>query len=160
MAKKSDGQEIHRLMKLAQDQGWRVEKQAGGHWGFFPKDKRRKPVFTGGTPSDHRAMKNFRAQLRRAGLVDESPQAKGKAPPAEAVAETPPHETPPLEIEPKDEPGPKVGACEEAVYLTIVVPERQIDALVEYSDLADSDLLALVKGAQAELVRRFEHHAE
>lgn len=58
--------EVARLLSLAREQRAAVRQTKSGHWQV------RVPggaiVVTGSTPSDHRAVKNFRAQLRRAGI--------------------------------------------------------------------------------------------
>lgn len=157
MAKKSDEQELRRLIGLAEEQGWRVEKTQAGHWAFYPKDKRRKPVHTGSSPSDYRAFKNLRAELRRSGLKDEPEHRKVHVPPKdpeEPMHVEPPHEAEPLDLELREHE--TIGACEAAVYVRVRVPEQMIETPVEFESLADVDLLALLRGAQAELVRRYE----
>lgn len=54
------------LFKLAKAQGWRIDRTTGGHWRLESPQKQ--VVITSGTPSDFRAVKNFRGQLKRAGL--------------------------------------------------------------------------------------------
>lgn len=56
------------IVRLALGQGWRVEQTKSSHWKFVPPDATKKIVVTGGTPSDHRALKNFLADLKRQGL--------------------------------------------------------------------------------------------
>lgn len=53
------------LIEFALNEGWRVVRTPGGHLKFTKAGLA--PVFTGSTPSDHRADRNGRAQLRRAG---------------------------------------------------------------------------------------------
>lgn len=60
--------EIKDLIRIALDQGWRVEQLRSGHWRFLPADTNVRAVVTGGTPSDPRAVKNLRSDLRRSGL--------------------------------------------------------------------------------------------
>lgn len=60
---------VKRLMKLAEKQGWDVQKLPGGHIRFVPPDKSKPMVVMGSTPtSDPRALKNLTAALRRSGL--------------------------------------------------------------------------------------------
>jgi len=60
--------ELKELVKKAGEQGWRVEMRSSGHLMFFPPDKSLSPITSGGTPSDHRALKNLKAMLKRSGL--------------------------------------------------------------------------------------------
>lgn len=53
------------LIEYALSEGWQVVRTAGGHLKFTKAGL--PPVFTGSTASDHRADRNARAQLRRAG---------------------------------------------------------------------------------------------
>jgi hypothetical protein len=62
-------------IKAAEAAGWTVEMTKNCHVKFSPPPGARDrsgspagPVFTGSTASDHRAVKNLRAQLRRSGL--------------------------------------------------------------------------------------------
>lgn len=56
------------LIAAAQDQGWDVTRKRK-HLRWVPPDPHKDMVFTAVTPSDHRALKNMRAQLRKSGLV-------------------------------------------------------------------------------------------
>lgn len=58
------------LFKLARARGWRIDRTTSGHWRLESPQKR--VVITSGTASDFRAVKNFRMNLKRAGLVGES----------------------------------------------------------------------------------------
>lgn len=53
------------LVEYALNEGWQVVRTPGGHLKFTKAGL--PPVFTGSTASDHRADRNARAQLRRAG---------------------------------------------------------------------------------------------
>lgn len=55
------------LVRAAWDAGWRVE-QGRKHIRVYPPDPTQAIVTIAGTPSDHRTVKNTRAQLRRSGL--------------------------------------------------------------------------------------------
>lgn len=46
--------------------GWRYEK-GGRHPKLYPADITKSPITLASTPSDYRAIKNFIAQIRRAG---------------------------------------------------------------------------------------------
>ena len=48
--------------------GWRVRKAKHG-WVAYPADTSCSPVKYGGTPSDHRAIRNVVSGLRRGGLT-------------------------------------------------------------------------------------------
>ena len=58
-------------------QGWTVEQGRKGQTKLIPPDPTKQIVFIHGTPSDHRAMKNAIAELRRQGLMW-PPRGKGK----------------------------------------------------------------------------------
>lgn len=60
--------ELKELVRIALDQGWRVEQLRSGHWRFLPPDRKLSPVVSAGTPSDWRGLKNLRADLKRRGL--------------------------------------------------------------------------------------------
>lgn len=62
----SPNKELNDLIVLAEGNGWQVVKAKSGHLHFTPPEGR--TYVTGSTPSDHRAILNFRAKLRRAGL--------------------------------------------------------------------------------------------
>lgn len=60
--------ELSVLIKQAREQGWKVASTNGGHYkwlsplgGFF---------FTAATPSDHRALKNIKRDLRINGFIE------------------------------------------------------------------------------------------
>lgn len=56
------------LITEAEAQGWRVERTRNGHITFLSPDGQHR-IVCGGTESDHRAVRNTRARIRRAGLV-------------------------------------------------------------------------------------------
>ncbi len=62
--------DIKKIIKALTDEqlnpGWRVE-QGGKHLKAYPADKAQPMVTVPLTPSDHRSIKNLRAQLKRAG---------------------------------------------------------------------------------------------
>lgn len=68
--KKHSVQELPRetksLVDLAKEQGWEHSRTSGGHHRLVSPLGR--IVMMSGTPSDYRAVKNFRAQLKRSGL--------------------------------------------------------------------------------------------
>ena len=68
-ATRRDAREVEGLAEIAREQGWRIERTRGGHWRFVPPDPTREIVVMSGTASDWRAVRNFRAALRRSGLV-------------------------------------------------------------------------------------------
>lgn len=57
-----------KLVKALRAQGWEVEKTRGGHWKAIPPDKTQDIVHFASTPSDHRALRNTVAQLRKSGF--------------------------------------------------------------------------------------------
>lgn len=63
----SKNSEWKHLLDAAHRAEWKVRKV---HHGFmlYPQRKDRPPVVLGGTPSDHRALRNAVCELRRAGL--------------------------------------------------------------------------------------------
>jgi hypothetical protein len=65
MQKASD-KEIGRLLDVAEGGGWTVKQKRDGWMLLAPN--RRDSVMVHATNSDHRAIKNLRAKLRRFGL--------------------------------------------------------------------------------------------
>jgi predicted RNA binding protein YcfA (HicA-like mRNA interferase family) len=59
--------DLKKILREAERQGWQVRQTKNGHWQAFSPDGAG-IVTTGGTPSDHKALKNFVAQLRRYGF--------------------------------------------------------------------------------------------
>jgi hypothetical protein len=57
------------LEQAAQEQGWQTGRTRRGHLRWVPPDPTKPIVVGSGTPGDHRAMKNFLAQLRRSGFI-------------------------------------------------------------------------------------------
>lgn len=62
--------DIKRIVKALEDHrlnpGWRVERRSK-HLMAYPANKAHGPVTVPLTPSDHRSIRNLRAQLKRAG---------------------------------------------------------------------------------------------
>ena len=56
--------DLSRILDDARDRGWRAELTNGGHWRL--RGPNQALLFTGSTPSDHRAIKNLRSDIRRA----------------------------------------------------------------------------------------------
>jgi predicted RNA binding protein YcfA (HicA-like mRNA interferase family) len=59
--------ELKEIVRAAEKQGWRVKKTKKGHLMFLAPDRVNK-LTTGGTPSEHRAIDNLLAALRRYGF--------------------------------------------------------------------------------------------
>lgn len=59
--------DLKKIVQAAEKQGWRVKMTKNGHWSFYAPDGEN-IVHAGGTPSDHRALDNLVAQLRRYGF--------------------------------------------------------------------------------------------
>lgn len=59
--------EWQKLISAARAQGWTIEVRRNSHLKWVSPDG--KSVFTSSTPSDHRAVKNARRDLRKAGLM-------------------------------------------------------------------------------------------
>jgi predicted RNA binding protein YcfA (HicA-like mRNA interferase family) len=57
--------DVEQFLRVLRRDGWRVERTNGEHWKLTPPGSGRM-VFTGSTPSDHRAIKNLKAECRRA----------------------------------------------------------------------------------------------
>jgi hypothetical protein len=60
--------QLKTLIKVAEAQGWRVERRSK-HYLFFPQDRRTPPVVVPSTPSSRRTPANKLADLKRAGLI-------------------------------------------------------------------------------------------
>lgn len=65
-----------KLLKEAQKQGWSIQQGRKGQMRLVPPDPSRQIVFVHQTPSDHRAIKNAIAEMRRQGL-QWPPRGKG-----------------------------------------------------------------------------------
>lgn len=59
--------ELDQLRRLAVAQGWRVVRTNKDHYKWYAPDGKTM-VVSGSTPSDHRAIKNQKALMRRAGF--------------------------------------------------------------------------------------------
>lgn len=57
------------LISTAQSANWVVTLTNNGHWRFVPPDKDKSIVIAPGTASDHRAIANLEAELKRSGLT-------------------------------------------------------------------------------------------
>jgi predicted RNA binding protein YcfA (HicA-like mRNA interferase family) len=55
------------LQELVEVHGWRVVRTKSSHWQCYSPDGKT-IVWHSSTPSDYRATKNFKAELRRAGV--------------------------------------------------------------------------------------------
>lgn len=58
---------IRRIIRAARSAGWRIQTTRAG-WLLLPPDRSLTPVAIHRTPSDYRAHRNIRAQLRQRGL--------------------------------------------------------------------------------------------
>lgn len=58
---------LKKLLLLAVEQGWRVERAKNNHYKFYAPNGN--IVIVSSTPSDHRAFKNIERDLRINGLV-------------------------------------------------------------------------------------------
>lgn len=65
--KSSLSDETNQLIAAAMSQGWRYEESRRGHVRLYSPDGKT-IVGHSGTPSDFRAMRNFRSRLKRAGV--------------------------------------------------------------------------------------------
>lgn len=68
MGKKNYGKdkELAAIFRKLEEQGWRVELSRSCHWRCYSPDGKA-ILGMGSTPGAYTAMKNFKAQLRRAG---------------------------------------------------------------------------------------------
>jgi hypothetical protein len=57
-----------KLVGESERQGWAVERGRKGQLKLIPPDPTKQIVFIHGTPSDHRAIKNTIAEMRRQGF--------------------------------------------------------------------------------------------
>lgn len=62
----TSNKDIRRLIDECRAAGWAIDRTEGGHVVFYCPDKRVRPIYSGGTPSDVRAIRNLRAMLRAA----------------------------------------------------------------------------------------------
>lgn len=61
--------DIRPIARRARQQGWHISGTRSGHLMWVSPEGRK--LFTSSTPSDSRTIKNFRAELRRAGYREE-----------------------------------------------------------------------------------------
>ncbi|HYP23269.1 MAG TPA: hypothetical protein VEV43_06830 [Actinomycetota bacterium] len=71
------GSDWNKLLKEAERQGWTIEPGRKGQSKLVPPDPAKQIVFVHSTPSDHRALKNAVAEMRRQGL-QWPPRGKGE----------------------------------------------------------------------------------
>lgn len=57
------------IVEEAEKQGFRIDYRKGGRVMFYSPDKAKPVVTAHQTPSDHRALDNLIAQLRRSGFI-------------------------------------------------------------------------------------------
>lgn len=60
--------DLSKIIKAALSQGWRVEQTKSGYM-FFPPNRSLSPVTVHLTPSDHRAVRNFKAEMVKRGFI-------------------------------------------------------------------------------------------
>jgi predicted RNA binding protein YcfA (HicA-like mRNA interferase family) len=65
------------IAQAAKEQGWEIGRTKKGHLRYVPPDPRQPIVIGSGTPGDKRALRNFLAQLKRAGFIWPWPLEKG-----------------------------------------------------------------------------------
>jgi hypothetical protein len=58
--------DLKKILRSAEQQGWRAEKRKE-YWLLFPPDRAATPCRIAGTPSSARSMANFLACLKRKG---------------------------------------------------------------------------------------------
>ncbi len=61
--------DVKKILRAAKAQGWRIERTRKGHLRLVPPDPKAPMVIGSGNPSDHRAIRNLLAQMKRSGLV-------------------------------------------------------------------------------------------
>jgi hypothetical protein len=71
--------ELNKLIDAAWAAGWDVTMTENSHLRFLSPNREIKPIFGPTTPSDHRAVKNLRSELGRAGLTLPEKERRGLA---------------------------------------------------------------------------------
>lgn len=61
--------ETKRLVRAAEEQGWRIRETGKNHLSFRPPDRKQSCVIRAKTPSDHRADRNFLREMRKRGFI-------------------------------------------------------------------------------------------
>jgi predicted RNA binding protein YcfA (HicA-like mRNA interferase family) len=61
--------DIKKIRKALDQQGWRIEDRKGGHAMAYPPDQTKPAVVLPGTPGGGRWLQNLVAQLRRSGFI-------------------------------------------------------------------------------------------
>lgn len=79
------------LLELAEEQGWKIDRTGKNHYKLTSPEGQ--IVGHSGTPSDHRAILNFRAELKRKGLLPYVAPPMEPALPVEQEVESTPPET-------------------------------------------------------------------
>lgn len=64
--------ELRRFLRELVGRGWTVEKRKHGHYALH-NPRLKALIFAPGTPSDHRAFANLRAQIQRAERMEPTP---------------------------------------------------------------------------------------
>ena len=62
-----NARDVRDLRRVVVEQGWVVETRRSGHLAWKPP--KGSPYFSSATPSDHRALMNLKAALRRLGAA-------------------------------------------------------------------------------------------
>ena len=60
--------DTEKVLKALKEQGWRIERTKKNHYMAYPPDKSKGPVDLGGTPSDHRSIRNALSLLKQRGF--------------------------------------------------------------------------------------------
>ena len=66
--------DVEQLIHIAENQGWQVTKTKSSHWKWTSPQGA--IVFSAQTPSDLRALKNIKKELRLRGFVELKPKRK------------------------------------------------------------------------------------
>lgn len=61
--------ETKRLVRAAEEQGWRIWETGKNYLSFWPPDRKQSCVIRAKTPSDHRAERNFLREMRKRGFI-------------------------------------------------------------------------------------------
>lgn len=64
----STDKDFKKVIKAAEQQGWRCERTRNGHWRLYAPDGKN-IVHAAGTPSDRRGLDNTIAKMRQYGFV-------------------------------------------------------------------------------------------
>lgn len=133
--------DVDKLIRQLRAYGWHVDTTSRGHWKLTSPAGQ--VVIASGTPSDHRALKNLMAQLKRAGYAPRRGRPPKLAKPVPSSVPAEPAAPSGLE----DQPTPEQGTPTQLSH-DIAVLDRALGTLADVEDIIKRyrDALVTLKG--------------